>query len=98
LGLSHQLCISHVRKNVAKSGAHSILEQARGESDEQDEKLKKLEEDLKALKGLLIRACRGRRQKDRAVAPRIPVGCPAHEERAKDGESLSRLAGCGCSP
>jgi hypothetical protein len=42
-----------VRKNVAKSGAHSILEQARGESDEQDEKLKKLEEDLKALKGLL---------------------------------------------
>jgi hypothetical protein len=32
-----------VRKNVAKSGAHSILEQARGESDEQDEKLKKLE-------------------------------------------------------
>jgi hypothetical protein len=52
LGLSHQLCIAHVRKYVSKS-ADSILEQAEREWGEQDEKLRKLEEDLKALKGLL---------------------------------------------
>ena len=52
LGLSHQLCIAHVRKYVAKRAA-SILEQARGEYDDEDEKLRKLEEDLGMLKGLL---------------------------------------------
>jgi transposase-like protein len=52
LGLSHQLCIAHVRKYVAKR-ASSILEQAEKEYDEKDKKLRKLSEDLKALKGLL---------------------------------------------
>jgi transposase-like protein len=52
LSLSHQLCIAHVRKYVAKR-ANSILEQAEKEWDEEDEKLKKLKEDLKVLKGVL---------------------------------------------
>lgn len=52
LGLSHQLCIAHVRKYVARR-AKSIYEQAEKEYDEQDEKLKKLAEDLKVLKELL---------------------------------------------
>jgi transposase-like protein len=52
LGLSHQLCIAHVRKYVSKR-ANSILEQAEREWDEQDEKLEKLSEDLRSLKGLL---------------------------------------------
>jgi transposase-like protein len=54
LGLSHQLCIAHVRKYVAKR-ANSIYEQAEKEwgEQEEDEKLEKLEEDLEVLKGLL---------------------------------------------
>jgi transposase-like protein len=52
LGLSHQLCIAHVRKYVTKR-ANSIYEQAEKEYDEQDEKLEKLKEDLKVLKGVL---------------------------------------------
>jgi transposase-like protein len=52
LGLSHQLCIAHVRKYVGQR-ANSILEQAEREWGEKDEKLEKLEEDLKVLKGLL---------------------------------------------
>lgn len=52
LGLSHQLCIAHVRKYVAKR-ANSILEQAEREWGEKDEKLRKLKEDLKVLKGVL---------------------------------------------
>jgi hypothetical protein len=56
LGLSHQLCIAHVRKFV-KRRSKSILEQAErewGEGEEAAEKYKKkLEEDLKRLRGLL---------------------------------------------
>ncbi len=52
LGLSHQLCVAHVRKYVAKR-ANSIFEQAEKEWDEEDEKLEKLAEDLQVLKGLL---------------------------------------------
>ena len=52
LGLSHQLCVAHVRKYVAKR-ADSILEQAEKEWDGEDEKLEKLAEDLEVLKGLL---------------------------------------------
>lgn len=49
LGLSHQLCIAHVRKYVARR-TKSIYEQAEKEWDEQDEKLEKLKEDLEVLK------------------------------------------------
>lgn len=52
LRLGHQLCIAHVRKYVSRR-TKSILEQARMEGDEQDEKHQKLSEDLKGLKGLL---------------------------------------------
>ncbi len=52
MGLSHQLCVAHARKHVAKR-ADSILEQAEKEWDEEDEKLEKLAEDLQVLKGLL---------------------------------------------
>ena len=56
LGMSHQLCIAHVRKFV-KRRSKSILEQAErewGEGEEAAEKYKKkLEEDLKRLRGLL---------------------------------------------
>jgi hypothetical protein len=52
LGLEHQLCVAHVSKYVAKR-SNSILEQAEKEYDEQHNKLKKLAEDLKVLKGLL---------------------------------------------
>lgn len=52
LGLSHQLCIAHVRKYASKR-ARSILEQAEKEYEEQDEKLEKLKEDLEVLKRLL---------------------------------------------
>lgn len=52
LGLSHQLCIAHVRKYL-KRRSKSILEQAEGEWGERDEKYEKLEEDLGRLGGLL---------------------------------------------
>jgi hypothetical protein len=53
LGLSHQLCVAHVRKYV-KRRSESILEQAEGEWGNQEvEKYEKLEEDLKWLRGLL---------------------------------------------
>ncbi len=54
LGLSHQLCIAHVRKYL-KRRSKSILEQAEGEwgGQEQGEKYNKLEEDLDRLRGLL---------------------------------------------
>jgi len=55
LGLSHQLCIAHVRKYV-KRRSKSILEQAEGERGNQEDegyRRKKLEEDLKRLRGLL---------------------------------------------
>ena len=53
LGLSHQLCIAHVRKYVTKR-AKSILEQAEKEWGEQEgEKLERLSEDLEVLKELL---------------------------------------------
>jgi len=51
LGLSHQLCVAHACKHVAKR-ADSILEQAEKEWNEEDEKLEKLAEDLEVLKGL----------------------------------------------
>ena len=52
LGLSHQLCLAHVRKFL-KRRSKSILEQAEREWGEEGEKYKKLEEDLKRLRGLL---------------------------------------------
>ncbi len=55
LGFSHQLCLAHVRKYVTKR-AKSILEQARKEWDEQDQRLQKLEEDLRELRGLYSRS------------------------------------------
>ncbi len=52
LGLSHQLCIAHVRKYL-KRRSKAILEQAEAEWGEIDENYKKLEEDLDQLRGLL---------------------------------------------
>lgn len=54
LGLSHQLCVAHVRKYVANR-ADSILERAEKEWDGHDEKLElgKLGGDLRELKRLL---------------------------------------------
>jgi len=52
LGLSHQLCIAHVRKYL-KRRSKSILEQAEGEWGEGDRKYEKLEEDLDRLRGSL---------------------------------------------
>jgi transposase-like protein len=53
LGLSHQLCIAHLRKYVGRR-SKSILEQAEGEcGGDQDQKYEKLEEDLKRLGGVL---------------------------------------------
>ncbi len=54
LGLSHQLCIAHVRKYVTKR-ANSILEQAEREWGEQEDeqKLERLKEDLEVLKEVL---------------------------------------------
>ena len=53
LGLSHQLCIAHVRKYV-KRRSKSILEQAQGEwGDQEDGKYKKLGKDLKRVRELL---------------------------------------------
>jgi hypothetical protein len=48
LGLSHQLCIAHVRK-YAKRRSESTLEQAQGEWANEDQKYEKLEEDLERL-------------------------------------------------
>jgi hypothetical protein len=52
MGLSHQLCVAHVRKYL-KRRSESILEQAEEEWGNQDGKYKKLEEDLKRLRELL---------------------------------------------
>jgi transposase-like protein len=53
LGLSHQLCIAHVRKYVARR-VNSIYEQAKREWEaKEEEKLQKLAEDLEVLKGVL---------------------------------------------
>ena len=52
LGLSHQLCVAHVRKYVTKR-AKSILEQANKEWGGDSEKLAELEADLGRMKELL---------------------------------------------
>lgn len=52
LGVEHQLCVAHVRKYVAKR-SKSILEQARAEWGEGDERLDKLAEDLGLVKELI---------------------------------------------
>jgi hypothetical protein len=61
-----------VRKYVSKR-TKSILEQARMEGDEQDEKHQKLSEDLKGLKGLLEELSGKEAGASRAVASRILV-------------------------
>ncbi|HSK85649.1 MAG TPA: hypothetical protein VK902_19925 [Rubrobacter sp.] len=52
LGVEHQLCVAHVRKYVAKR-SKSIIEQARAEWGEGDERSDKLAEDLGLVKVLL---------------------------------------------
>ena len=52
MGLSHQLCIAHVRKYV-KRRSKSMVEQAEREWGDQEQKYKKLEENLKRLKRIL---------------------------------------------
>lgn len=52
LGVEQQLCVAHVR-NYVKRRSKSILKQAEGEWGSQDQKYKKLEEDLERLKGEL---------------------------------------------
>jgi transposase-like protein len=52
LGVEHQLCVAHVRKYVAKR-SKSIIEQARAEWGEGDERSDKLAEDLGLVKDLL---------------------------------------------
>ncbi len=66
LGLSHQLCIAHVRKYVTRR-ADSSLEQAEKEWEgEEEEKLKKLKEDLKVLTRI-IHECLRRLPKEHAI-------------------------------
>lgn len=52
LGMEHQLCVAHVRKYVAKR-FKSIIEQARAEWGEGDERLDRLAEDLGLVKELV---------------------------------------------
>jgi transposase-like protein len=76
LGVEHQLCVAHVRKYVAKR-SKSILEQARAEWGEGDERLDKLAEDLGLVKELVeqlreeggARMGRSHRNYSRASAP-----------------------------
>lgn len=95
LGLSHQLCIAHVRKYV-KRRSKSILEQAQKEwSEEDQEKYKKLEEDLKRLRGLLEELPEeGERQ----------IGCmhreylwaqPPTRKEEEEGAKSKKKASCG---
>jgi hypothetical protein len=51
LGVEHQLCVAHVRKYVAKR-SKSIIEQARAEWAQGEERLDKLAEDLELVKEL----------------------------------------------
>jgi len=52
LGVEHQLCVAHVRKYVSKR-SKSIIEQARAEWAEGEERLEKLAEDLGLVKELV---------------------------------------------
>jgi len=98
LGLSHQLCIAHVRKYV-KRRSKSILEQAEGERGSQDQKYKKLEEDLKRLRGLLEelpeeggkRIGRMHREYLWAQAPNRKQGEEAKKEKASAGYRMRML-------
>lgn len=89
LSLSHQLCVAHVRKYV-KRRSKSILEQAEGEWGEEEEKYKKLEEDLKRLRGLLEELPEeGERQIGRMHREYLWAQPPTREEGAKTKEKAS---------
>jgi transposase-like protein len=92
LGLSQQLCIAHVRKYVARR-ADSILGQARREYDEQDEKLRKLAEDLEALKGVLRELSEeGARQVERLHLGYLWAAPPTRKgQEAKEATAAYRM-------
>lgn len=96
LGLSHQLCIAHVRKYV-KRRSKSILEQAEREwGGEEDEKYKKLEEDLKRLRGLLEGLPEeGERQIGRMHREYLWAQPPTRKEEEEEGAKTKEKASCG---
>jgi transposase-like protein len=103
LGLSHQLCLAHIRKYL-KRRSKSILEQAEGEWANEDEKYKKLEEDLKRLRGLLEELPK---EGERQIGGLHPDSTFGLSHLPKDGRSRRRrptttrkrpvsAIGCGC--
>lgn len=98
LGLSHQLCIAHVRKFV-KRRSKSILEQAErewGEGEEAKEQYNKLEEDLKWLKGLLEELHEeGERQIGQMHREYLWAQPPTRKEEEEEGAKSKEKASCG---
>jgi transposase-like protein len=86
LGLSHQLCIAHVRKYL-KRRSKSILEQAEGEWGDQDEKYKKLEEDLDRLRGLLKKLAEEGGKRIGRMHREYLWAQPPRRKREKEGEA-----------
>src|SRR3712207_5062183 len=76
LGLSHQLCIAHVRKCVTRR-VKFIYEQAEKEGAcARRLEARKAQRGSRSAKGTTQRASRGGRLRDRAVASRIPLWTP----------------------
>jgi len=86
LGLSHQLCIAHVRKYL-KRRSKSILEQAEGEWGNQDERYEKLEEDLQRLGGLLEELAEEGGKRIGRMHREYLWAQPPRRKREKEGEA-----------
>jgi hypothetical protein len=103
LGLSHQLCLAHVRKYVTRR-SKSILEQAQEEwSEEGEEKFEKLEEDLEWLRRLLEELPEeGGKQIGRLHRKYLWAEPPTRNRQKSEKKQRRRkplpVTGCGCSP
>ena len=96
LGLSHQLCLAHVRKYVTRR-SKSILEQAlRGVERGRGGEIREARRGSRVAKAVTGGTARGRWQADRTVAPKVFVGRTAYQEQTKERkEAATKKASAG---
>lgn len=92
LGLSHQLCVAHVRASTSPRGPARSWSKPKKSGTSKTRGSKSSPRTSRSAEGATRRTPRGRRPRDRAVAPRVPVGCSTQEERARRGEGSHTTA------
>jgi hypothetical protein len=98
LGLSHQLCIAHVRKCVTRR-VKFIYEQAEKEGPAQeDERLEKLRGDPEVLKGLLKELPEEGAYEIGRLHRGYPCGLLHPRGKGHRQRKSQQLTGCGCTP